>query len=225
MKKLITAADIRNYAEQKQATVYVGAQCIITPAARDAANDYQIRLITTEEPVRTAGEERFPREQIENLVRGIDTSNLSAAVSPQLIEHIVGEVMQTLAKCKQPGELVKEADPCGLRLIRGNSVHLENFNTGNPRDQVKIKELLNLKESPNLSTGFMELENTVFDWSLKGDEICYIMEGALECTVNGNRYTGQAGDVLYLPENSQVRYSAREKTRYFYVTYPAGSKK
>ncbi|KJS86619.1 MAG: hypothetical protein JM58_06600 [Peptococcaceae bacterium BICA1-8] len=224
MKKLITAADVKSYAEQQKNTICVGAKSIITPAARDAANEYKIQFLVTEEPAQVRGDNKFSREQIENVIKSIDTTHLSANINSDFIEKIVGEVMASLTKCKQPPEMVKEADPCGLRLVRGNTVSLENFNTGNSQDKVKIKELLNLKESPNMSTGFMEIENTAFDCDIKGDEVCYIIQGALECTVNGNRYLGQAGDVLYLPANSKVRYSAPEKAKYFYVTYPAGSK-
>lgn len=223
MKKLITAADIKKYAEQQETTIYVNPQCIITPAARDAANECKINIIVNTERKIVGAETKYSRNQVENLIKNIDTTHLKN-VNPALIKKIVGEVMATLIKSQQPPQIEKEADPCGLRLVRGDSVYLENFNTGNPQDDVKIKEILNLKESPNMSTGFMELDNTSFDCDIKGDEVCYIIGGTLECTVNGNKYLGKAGDVLFVPANSKVKYSTQDKVKFFYVTYPAGCK-
>ncbi|MFZ5945689.1 MAG: cupin domain-containing protein [Bacillota bacterium] len=225
MKKLITAADVKRYAEQQEATIRVGAKSIITPAARDAANEYNIQFVVCGEQEQAKGSTQYSREQIQQVVKSIDITNLSPNINPDFIEKIVAEVMATVGKCQKPPEMVKKADPCGLRLVSGNSVYLESFNTGKPQDKVRIRELFNLKESPNMSTGFMEIENTTFECDTKGDEICYIIQGTLECTVNGNSYIGQAGDVLYLPANVKIRYSARDKAKYFYVTYPAGSKK
>lgn len=225
MKKLITANDVRKHVEEQKNIIYVGVKTIITPAARDLANENNIQFSISEKKAEQIPEtNKFSREQIEALVKNIDTTHLSANVNPDLIEKIVAEVMANLKKNNKPREMVKEADPCGLRLVRGDSVYLETFNTGKPEDQIKIRELFNLRECPKMSTGFMEIKNTVFDCKVKGDEICYIIQGTLECTVNGNRYLVQTGDVLYVPANSQVKYSALEKVKYFYVTYPAGSK-
>ena len=35
------------------------------------------------------------------------------------------------------------------------------------------------------------------------------------------RITAQPGEVLLLPKGSEIQFSAREKTRFLYVTYPA----
>jgi ethanolamine utilization protein EutQ len=224
LKKLITAADVKSFAEEQKSTICIGSKTIITPAARDAASEYNITFVMNEESQQVEENKKYTREQIESLVKSIDTKHLSPNIDPALIEKIVAEVMANLKKNLEPPEIVKEVDPCGLRLVRGDSVYLEAFNTGNSQDKIKIRELLNLKESPHMSTGFLELENSVFTTRSKGDEICYIIEGTLECTVNGNRYLGRAGDVLYIPDNSPIKYSTPEKVRYFYVTYPAGSK-
>lgn len=224
LKKLITAADVKNCVAEQKNIIYVGPKTIITPSARDEANEYNIQFMVQEESQKVPVNSQFSREQIESLVKNVDTTQLSTNLSPALLEKIVSEVMCHLKKNNKPPEPVKEADPCGLRLVRGDSVYLETLNTGHPQDKVKIRELFNLKESPNMSTGFMEIENTVFDCDVKGDEICYIIQGTLECTVNGNSYLGHAGDVLYIPANSKVKYAAFEKVKYFYVTYPAGSK-
>lgn len=227
MKKLITAADVKNYSEQQKDTIFIDTNTIITPAAKDAANESRIRFVVKEDSEKvhqTQKNNGISMEQVEALVKDIDTTHFSAKINPELVQKIVIEVMANLEKCKRSPEIIKLADPSGLRIVRGESVKLETFNTGIPQDNIKIKELLTLRESPNMSTGFMEMEQTVCEFNNKGEEISYIIQGTLECTINGNKYLARAGDVLYVPANSKVSYSAHEKVKYFYVTYPSGSK-
>lgn len=197
--------------------IFVGAKTIVTPAARDAAKEYNIKLIVNEEPEQIEENNKVSKKQIGSIVKNIDLTQLSSNIHPDLIEKIVVEVISNLKKTKKLPELVKDVDPCGLRLIRGDSVYLENFNTGNSQDNIKLKELFDLKESPYLSSGFIEIENTVYDFEFKRDEICYVLEGNFRCIVNGNKYSVKAGDVLYIPANSKITFSVEDKVKYFFV--------
>ena len=139
-------------------------------------------------------------------------------LDPAIIAQIVGEVIACLALSKQPSQLIKEVDPCGLRLARGDSVVLENYDTGNPQDKVKIKELFNSRESSNVSAGFMTLEATSYSTHIKHDELNYIIDGTLECSVNGKKYIGKPGDTLFIPADTKVTFSTSYNVRLFYVT-------
>lgn len=221
MKTLITVSEVKEFAATGKKTMYIDTNTIVTPAARDAASERGIKIIIG-----------VPREKItekhQNNEAGVPRNKLEAAnqeaseaVDPALIAKIVGEVIKSLNQSSKPPQLVKEADSSGLRLVKGNSVVLEKFNTGDPSHNVKIKEILNIKESPNMATGFMTMENTAFDWHLTYDEIDYIIEGTLEFIVNGKKYTGTAGDVFFIPADTKVTFSAPDKVKFFFVTYPA----
>lgn len=195
MKALITAADVKKVTENHETTFYVQADSIITPSAKDTAKDLGIQIIVGSAP---------------SLVP-------SSPLDPAIVAKIVGEVMACLNLSKQPPQLVKEVDPCGLRLARGDSVVLEKHDTGNPQDKVKIKELFNSRESSNVSAGFMTLEATSYSTHIKHDELHYIIDGTLECSVNGKTYSCEPGDTLFIPADTKVTFSTSHNVRLLYV--------
>lgn len=197
MKKLITADTVKSLVGTDQKVLRVSADSIITHAARDEANRLGIVI------------QKESRSQQESDV----------VIDPSLVKKIVKETLESIERNSKG--LVVKADPSGLRLVRGDSVVFEPFDTGKPGDKVGIKEILSIKESPNMATGFMTMEKSSFSWTLKYDEIDYIIDGVLEFTVNGKTYSGKAGDVFFIPSNTTVTFSTPDRVKFFFVTYPA----
>lgn len=220
MKTLITANDVKHFANTGKKIHYIEANTIITPAAKDAANEwgvtFEVGTAPLEDPVESPA-------CIQQFIKDGATEKESAApsVDPAMISKIVMEVMARLPQLSLP-PMEKVVDPeTGFALIKGSSVVCENFNTGNPKDKVGIKEILTIKESPNMAAGFMTIEDSTFDFHLKYDEFDYVVEGTLEFIVNGKKYTGQPGDVFFIPMDTKVTFTTPNKCRYFFVTYPA----
>lgn len=219
MKKLITTADVRSLLGSGQKTIQVEPGTIITPAARDMASELGVSLQTGP-----------PNDMSKQAGAAAGTSPGNAAgaaklneISPALIAQIVKEVVASMtgpAQAREP-EIVKEEDPSGVRLVKGQTVNCDPFNTGNPRDKVGIREILTLKESPSMCPGFMTVEDSAFSWDLTYDEVDYVVEGTLDIIVNGKTYRGKAGDVFYIPRNTTVTFSSPDKAKFFFVTYPA----
>jgi len=209
LKKLITAADVKKVAENHETTFHIQTGSIITPSATDTAQDLGIRIIVGSTPALV---------QDEIKLRSNSGSIPSASLDPALVAKIVEEVMACLNLSKQPSQLIKEVDPSGLRLAKGDSVVLESYDTGNPHDKVKIKELFNSRESSNVQAGFMTLEETCYSTLIKHDELNYIIDGTLECSVNENTYIGKAGDTFFIPADSKVTFSTSDSVRLFYVS-------
>ena len=69
--------------------------------------------------------------------------------------------------------------------------------------------------------GIMEMEATAFDWTLRYDEVDYIIEGTLEILIDEQTVTGNQGDALYIPADSSITFRAPGFARFLYVTYPA----
>ncbi|KUO51745.1 MAG: hypothetical protein APF76_15295 [Desulfitibacter sp. BRH_c19] len=221
MKTLITVSEIKQFLGKGKKTMYVDTNTIITPAAKDAAGEYGIKIVLGAQ-AKEVYETKQDDAEVKACTDTIETvKHEVTGVDPAMIAKIVGEVMKNLNQTQRPSQLVKEADASGLRLVKGDTVVLENFNTGDPNHNVKIKEILNIKESPNMATGFMSMEKTTFDWHLTYDEIDYIVEGTLEFIINGKKYTGKAGDVFFIPADTKVTFSAPDKVKFFFVTYPA----
>ena len=107
-----------------------------------------------------------------------------------LVEAIAKIVMGKMQYPK--GEIVREIDKSGIMSIKGSTVKCEPFDTGKSGDQVFLKDIVDLQESPRLGCGFMEMKESSFPWNLKYDEIDYIIEGTLEILINGNKIKGNA---------------------------------
>jgi len=221
VKKLVTVNEIKSIANTGKKILYLEPGTIVTPAAKDAAAEWGISL--REGPAPVENEDSCSQSDCqEDLLMGCEKpmdEKVVSCVDPSMISRIVLEVVAGLSHTK--GEMKKEEDPSGLRLIRGKSVECETFNTGNPQDKVGLTEILTRKESPDMATGFMTIEESSFYWELKYAEIDYIIEGTLDFIVDGRRYRGRAGDVFYIPKDSKVTFSTPDYAKFFFVTYPA----
>ncbi len=109
----------------------------------------------------------------------------------------------------------------GVLSIDIESVELEKFDTGKAEDQVYLKDVVTLAQSPNMGAGLMEMKKTTFPWTLSYDEFDYIIDGELSILINGNKVTGKKGQVLFIPKGSSIQFSAPEFARFMYFTYPA----
>jgi ethanolamine utilization protein EutQ len=189
---LITAVEVRNFAKTGEKTLYVERGSIITPAAWDEAKEMAISIQTAPEksPEDAEMHERNAHE-----------------VNPDFLARVVGEVIACLQQSKQTMPLQAETDPCGLKLIWGEHLVYCGSVTGSPRDNIQVAEIVGAKDSKQLSARLMKMEDTSFSRKTVFDETVYIVEGKLECTVNGKRYRGSMGDSFYIPANQQITLS------------------
>lgn len=209
MKALITAAEVKKKAESNETSFFVQADSIITPSAKDIAKDHGIQFVMDSEPSFVQNKYNCPSkpDQIP-----------SPLLDPAAMAKIVEKVMSNLNPSIHPSQLVKEADPCGLRLAKGNSVVFESYETGNSQENIKIKELFNSRESSNMSAGFITLKETSYSTLIKRDEFNYIIKGTLECQVNSKKYLCEPGDTLFIPADTKVTYSALHDVKFLYVS-------
>jgi len=135
-----------------------------------------------------------------------------------LIRKVISEQLGKLQ-----GDGVKTIDrKSGVITVKAPSVQTERFDTGKKGDQVFLKDAVTLEESPRLMFGIMEMkEGSAFDWTLKYDEVDYIIDGTLEIIVNGVKSPAGKGEILFIPKNTSVTFRTPDETRFMYVTYPA----
>ena len=112
-------------------------------------------------------------------------------------------------------------EPSGVIGIAPKGIELEAFPFPIESDRVKLVDLTTVEESPRLGCGIMELDDTSFEWTLTYDEIDYIIEGTLDIVIDGRTVRANAGEVIYIPKNTKISFSTPNKTRFFYVVYPA----
>lgn len=141
-------------------------------------------------------------------------------INEQLIEEIIRKIINEKLGQNTP-EFEKQVDPSGIMSIKTSTVKPEKFDTGKEGDKVLLKDVLTLEESPRLGCGIMEMEETSFAWTLKYDEVDYIIEGTLEIDIDGRKVVGNKGDIILIPKNSSINFTVPNYAKFMYVTYPA----
>lgn len=141
----------------------------------------------------------------------------------QIDEKILETIIRNVVKSELSSNKVngRHVDPSGVISIDLDYVHPDRFDTGKENDQVYLKDVFSLDESPRLGCGLMEMKETTFDWTLNYDEVDYIIEGQLDIIIDGRKITGKQGQVLLIPKGSHIQFSAPEYAKFIYVVYPA----
>lgn len=144
--------------------------------------------------------------------------NIDEKTLEEIIRKVIGEQLAA-----QPQGFVKEIDkPSGIITVKTATVTPERFDTGKPGDQVFLKDVVSLEESPRMMFGVMEMKSgSAFDWTLRYDEIDYIIDGTLDIIVDGRCNRASKGDIIFIPKNSSITFSTPDSVRFMYVTYPA----
>lgn len=118
----------------------------------------------------------------------------------------------------------KNVDPSGILSIKLPEIEVAEedlLDTGNPADIVYTKDLVSLQESPRLGCGLMVMKDTTFDWTLEYDEVDYIISGQLDVVIDGRTISAKAGEIIFIPKSSSIKFSVTGDARFIYVTYPA----
>jgi len=120
------------------------------------------------------------------------------------------------------GHCERLVDPSGVVVVRGQSVALGPFPAAGPGRNVGLVDVITREQGSPMAAGFMSFGRAdAFPWRLDYDEIDYVLEGVLHITIEGRVLEGKTGDVLYVPKGSDLIFGTPNRTRVFYVTYPA----
>jgi ethanolamine utilization protein EutQ len=140
-------------------------------------------------------------------------------LSREAVEAIVREVLQEeLLRSTSPA---RHVDPSGVIQFDPALIQVEDFPLPIDTDRVKLVDVLTLDESPRVGCGVMEVDRAQLPWTLTYDEVDVVLEGTLDIIVDGRTTRATAGQVIYIPKNTSVIFSARDKARFVYVVYPA----
>lgn len=210
MKKLICAKDVQEIAYKGQTVYHTDSNTIITPAAVDAAKELGVELIADQAPSCCA---HVPQGDSSG---ELDREMIYQVFQAMAAKGMLGELMQTL----QPSPYTCEQDPDGLKVVRGKSVKMDVFDTGDPSANAHYQEVIH-KEDSSMSSGFLTIDHSSFDWELAYEEIDYVIEGTLQVTYRNKTYTAKQGDILFVPKGSKVTWASPDCAKLFYVTFPA----
>lgn len=215
VKKLICAKAIEEAAKQGQTVCYIDSNTIVTPSALDAAKAKGITMKEGTAPCTTSVSDAAIIGCLANAKAPVNASDGSGIDS-----ELIYSVLRTLLEKGSLKPYTCDSAPSGLKVVRGDSVKMDVFDTGDPNVNAYYQELVS-KEESKMSAGFLVIDHSDFEWELTYEEIDYVIEGTLTVTLNGRTFTAHAGDVLYVPSGSKVVWGSPDKARIFYTTYPA----
>ncbi|NMM65363.1 DUF861 domain-containing protein [Clostridium sp. P21] len=217
MKKLICAKDVETLILKGEKVFCIDGSEIITPSAQDLAKNSGIIFTTN------ACEHKVEQVEATKTVNPVSIEGMDSEQMLNFFRAMMDKgLLQQMLECLKGKSLPFEADTdaSGLKVVRGSSVKMDVFDTGNPDNKVYFQELVS-KEESKMSAGFLIIEDSKFEWELTYEEIDYVIEGTLTVEINGKTYTAHAGDVLFVPSGSKVVWGSPDKARVFYTTYPA----
>ena len=145
-------------------------------------------------------------------------------IDVKMIESLIRKILQEEAEKNEDKTLagLRHVDKSGVMSINANKVVCEKFPFPISSDDVYLKDIMTVEESPRLGCGVMEMKNgTSLDWILKYDEVDYVIDGRLEIIIDGRKVSADAGEVIFIPKNSSITFSTPNQVRFFYVVYPA----
>lgn len=213
MKKLICAKEIEELAAKGGTTFYIDSNTIITPSARDAAKAKAIVFSTEKSQCSLEC-----GDASKDGAGGMDKEMVFQVFKLMMEKGLLQGVMDTLSE--QPAKpYVAECDPCGLKLVRGNSVQYEVLDTGNPNNKVFYQEIINAGDGCSMNAGFITIECCNFQWDVACQELYHVVEGTLTVTVDGKTYTAHPGDSVFFPKGAKVAFGSPNKMKAFYATY------
>lgn len=210
MKRLVSAKELEAFVKEGKKVFTIDSDTIITPSAKDIAKANGITF-STEQP--SVCEK--VAETVKASAGGVDSDLIYTVLKAMMDKGLLKGILDAA-----PDQPYNADMNSGIKVVRGNSVRMDYFDTGNPDAKVYYQELISKDESA-MSAGFLTIEKSSFEWNLTYEEIDYVIEGTLEITINGKKITAYPGDVVFVPSGSNVVWGSPDKVRLFYTTYPA----
>lgn len=225
MRRLICAKDIEALILNGEKVFHLEGSEIITPSAQDLARINGI-VFTTESPkvkvqevnnVSVANVDKCETTKFPSL-ENMDNEMLMNLFKAMLDKGLLQQMLQCLQGDKLPYDA--ECSENGFKVVRGKTVQMDFFDTGNPDANVHYQELVGEKDS-HMRAGFLTIEKSKFNWELTDyEEINYVIDGTLTIEIDGKTYIAHAGDVLFVPMGSKVVWGSPDKAKVFYTTFP-----
>lgn len=186
----------------------------MTPSAKDAVKAAGIEIVEGSPACAPAAPAAVPAAEGE-----ISSDMIYQALKAMLNQGMLNGVLEA-AVDQAAAPYLSESHGSGLKLVRGNTVKMDALDVGVPGAKVCYREMVGKGEATT-SAGFLEIENSRFDWELAYEETDYVVEGTMTVTVDGQTFTAHAGDMFFLPKGSKVVMGSPDKCKVFYTTYPA----
>ncbi len=93
---------------------------------------------------------------------------------------------------------------------------------GGPPGAAYVARALSNEVSPNIGVGFARWEGAQVQWTVLYDEVIFVIEGCLQLQADGEVFEVSPGQVLWIPEGSELVYGGH--ALFGYVVHPGNWK-
>ena len=93
---------------------------------------------------------------------------------------------------------------------------------GGPPGAAYVARALSNEVSPNIGVGFARWEGAQVQWTVLYDEVIFVIEGCLQLQADGEVFEVKPGQVLWIPEGSELVYGGH--ALFGYVVHPGNWK-
>ena len=204
MKRLICAKEVEACAQQGHKVMYIDADTLITPSAKDAAAVADIEFKVGEPQAECCSAQPCEAAPAQ------DAHACAPAAAGGIDSELIYKALKTLMDKGMLGSVM---------LVRSNTAKWEPLDTGNPADKVFYNELIGADDGSAMNAGFMTIENCSFPWDVACQEIYYVVDGTLTVEKDGRIYTGNPGDCLFFQNGAKLTFGSTNKVTDFYATH------
>ncbi|MBO0422147.1 cupin domain-containing protein [Enterococcus plantarum] len=190
MKKLICAKDIEILHSEGTQLVLTDKQTIITPSAKDLAEEYHMT---------------FKETKPENDHSMSDTQDITKDQFVSLLKKLL---IETGMSEFQDRPFDYQEHSSGLKIIRGSTIKLSPLN--DDVENVRYREIVTAGAG-HFNLGLLEIETGHFNEEDTFESVNYVVEGDLHVTIEGAVFAANKGDVIYVPQHSAIQWSTTEK--------------
>jgi ethanolamine utilization protein EutQ len=90
-----------------------------------------------------------------------------------------------------------------------------------PGQQSTIARVINKTNSRHIGGGYEIMDRICVHWTVLYDEVLFIHEGHIDIVTDQGRFECGPGDVVWLPEGTELDYDASKgRCGFFYALYP-----
>jgi ethanolamine utilization protein EutQ len=107
------------------------------------------------------------------------------------------------------------------QLIKNSDIVFSH--RGGPPGRAEVGRAISTNISSSMGAGFAKFDDCSIEWTVLYDEIVYVISGTFCLVVEGESLIGEAGDVLWIPKGTELKYQGQQAT-VFYAVYPGNWK-
>lgn len=106
-------------------------------------------------------------------------------------------------------------------VIKGSDISFTH--RGGPPGHAQVGRAVSTKMSSTMGAGIAHFDQCSIAWTVLYDEVIYVIAGVFKVRTNEGLLIGNAGDVMWIPEGTELYYEG-EQASIFYVVYPGNWK-